>query len=77
MAMATFLASPVLGNLSDRFGRRRVLLLSLAGLAADYALLTIVDTLPWLFLARALSGIFGGSYAAAMAAVRAWKARKR
>lgn len=69
MAMATFLASPVLGNLSDRFGRRRVLLLSLAGLAADYALLTIVDTLPWLFLARALSGIFGGSYAAAMAAI--------
>ncbi|MGX5713883.1 MFS transporter [Sphingopyxis terrae subsp. ummariensis] len=69
MAVATFLASPVLGNLSDRFGRRRVLLLSLAGLAADYALLTIVDTLPWLFVARALSGIFGGSYAAAMAAI--------
>ncbi|MBD3746910.1 MAG: MFS transporter [Sphingopyxis terrae] len=69
MAAATFLASPVLGNLSDRFGRRRVLLLSLAGLTADYALLTIVDTLPWLFVARALSGIFGGSYAAAMAAI--------
>ena len=42
MAVATFLASPVLGNLSDRFGRRRVLLLSLAGLTIDYALLTIV-----------------------------------
>ena len=69
MAVATFLASPLLGNLSDRFGRRRVLLLSLAGLAADYALLTVVDTLPWLFIARALSGIFGGSYAAAMAAI--------
>ena len=69
MAVATFLASPILGNLSDRFGRRRVLLLSLAGLAADYVLLTVVDTLPWLFVARALSGIFGGSYAAAQAAI--------
>src|SRR3546814_12342954 len=61
MAVATFLASPVLGNLSDHFGRRRVLLLALGGLAIDYALLTIVETLPWLFVARALSGIFGGS----------------
>ncbi|NIJ38658.1 DHA1 family tetracycline resistance protein-like MFS transporter [Sphingopyxis panaciterrae] len=69
MAVATFIASPVLGNLSDRFGRRRVLLLALGGLAVDYALLTIVQTLPWLFIARALSGIFGGSYAAAQAAI--------
>ena len=69
MAVATFVASPILGNLSDRFGRRRVLLLSLAGLAADYILLTVVHTLPWLFIARALSGIFGGSFAAAQAAI--------
>lgn len=69
MASATFIASPFLGNLSDRFGRRRVLLLSLGGLAIDYALLTIVDTLPWLFVARALSGVFGGSFAAAQAAI--------
>lgn len=69
MAVATFLASPVLGNLSDHFGRRRVLLLALGGLAVDYALLTIVETLPWLFIARALSGVFGGSYAAAQAAI--------
>ncbi|WP_033075182.1 tetracycline resistance MFS efflux pump [Sphingopyxis sp. MWB1] len=69
MAVATFIASPLLGNLSDHFGRRRILLLSLAGLAIDYALLTIVETLPWLFVARALSGIFGGSYAAAQAAI--------
>ncbi|WP_411340255.1 MFS transporter [Sphingopyxis sp. J-6] len=69
MAVATFVASPVLGNLSDRFGRRRVLLLALGGLAVDYALLTVVETLPWLFIARALSGIFGGSYAAAQAAI--------
>lgn len=69
MAAATFIASSVLGNLSDRFGRRRVLLLALGGLAVDYALLTVVQTLPWLFVARALSGIFGGSYAAAQAAI--------
>src|SRR3546814_21175252 len=54
MALATFLASPLLGNLSDHIGRRRVLLLSLAGLAAAYALLVVVDTVPWLFIARAL-----------------------
>ncbi len=69
MAIATFLASPVLGNLSDHYGRRRILLLALGGLAVDYALLTVVETLPWLFVARALSGIFGGSYAAAQAAI--------
>lgn len=69
MAVATFIASPLLGNLSDRFGRRRVLLLALGGLALDYALLIVVETLPWLFVARALSGIFGGSYAAAQAAI--------
>src|SRR3546814_16534854 len=68
-AVATFLASPLLGNLSDRFGRRRVLLLALAGLATDYALLVVVDTMPWLFVARALSGLFGGRYAAAPAAI--------
>ena len=64
------LASPVLGNLSDHFGRRRILLLALGGLAVDYVLLTIIETLPWLFVARALSGIFGGSYAAAQAGDR-------
>src|SRR3546814_12430750 len=71
MAVATFLASPLLGNLSDRFGRRRVLLLALAGLATNYSLLVVVDTLPWLFVARALSGLLGGSVAAAPAAFAA------
>lgn len=69
MALATFFSAPVLGNLSDAFGRRTVLLLSLAGLAIDYVLLVVVDTLPLLFLARVISGIFGGSYAAAQAAI--------
>src|SRR3546814_19861931 len=68
MAVATLLASPVLGNLSDHFGRRRALLLALGGLAIDYALLTIVVTQPWLFAPRQVSGIFGGRLAAAQAA---------
>ncbi len=69
MAMGTFFAAPVLGNLSDAFGRRRVLLLSLGGLTVDYLLLVVVGTLPLLFIARIISGILGGSYAAAQAAI--------
>jgi MFS transporter, DHA1 family, tetracycline resistance protein len=69
MAICTFIAAPVLGNLSDRFGRRPVLLISLGGLAVDYVLLALANTLPLFFLARAISGIFGGSFAAAQAAI--------
>ena len=69
MAVATFFAAPVLGNLSDAYGRRRVLLLSLGGLTIDYLLLAVVQTLPLLFIARIVSGVFGGSYAAAQAAI--------
>ncbi len=68
-ALATFFAAPILGNLSDAFGRRTVLLLALAGLTVDYILLSITATLPLLIAARMLSGIFGGSYAAAQAAI--------
>jgi MFS transporter, DHA1 family, tetracycline resistance protein len=69
MALATFFAAPVLGNLSDAFGRRRVLLISIGGLFVDYVLLAFVSTLPLLFLARIISGIFGGSFAPAQAAI--------
>lgn len=69
MAVATFFAAPVLGNLSDRYGRRPVLLIALGGLAVDYLLLAVAHTLPLLFVARALSGVFGGSYAPAQAAI--------
>ena len=62
MAMATFFAAPVLGGLSDAYGRRRVLLLALAGLALDYLLLAVAHTLPLIFIGRTISGIFGGSY---------------
>lgn len=69
MALASFIAAPVLGNLSDAFGRRRVLLISLAGLAADYVLLAVAQTVPLIFLGRVLSGLFGGSFGPAQAAM--------
>lgn len=69
MALAAFFAAPVLGNLSDAYGRRRVLLVALSGLAVDYVLLAIADTLPLVFAGRVLSGLFGGSYAPAQAAI--------
>jgi MFS transporter, DHA1 family, tetracycline resistance protein len=69
MAIASFLAAPVLGNLSDAYGRRRVLLIALAGLGLDYLLLAVAQTLPLIFLGRVLSGLFGGSFAPAQAAL--------
>jgi DHA1 family tetracycline resistance protein-like MFS transporter len=69
MALAAFFAAPVLGGLSDAYGRRRVLLIALAGLVSDYLLLAFANTLPLVFLGRVLSGLFGGSYAPAQAAI--------
>lgn len=69
IAVAAFFAAPVLGNMSDRFGRRPVLLIALGGLAIDYLLLAVANTLPLVFLGRVLSGAFGGSYAPAQAAI--------
>ncbi len=69
MAVASFFSAPVLGNLSDAYGRRPVLLASLGALALDYLLLAVAHTLPLIFIGRVLSGVFGGSYAPAMAAV--------
>ncbi len=69
MAVAAFVAAPVMGNLSDRFGRRPVLLMALAGLAIDYLLLALAHTLPLIFIGRILSGLFGGSYGPAQAAI--------
>ncbi len=69
MALASFFAAPVLGGLSDRFGRRPVLLIALGGLAVDFLLLAVANTLPLIFIGRVLSGLFGGSYAPAQAAI--------
>ncbi|GAO40455.1 putative major facilitator superfamily transporter [Sphingomonas changbaiensis NBRC 104936] len=69
IAVATFFAAPVLGNLSDRFGRRPVLLIALAGMAIDYLLLAVAGTIWLIFIGRVLSGALGGSYAPAQAAI--------
>ena len=68
-AIAQFVCGPIIGNLSDRFGRRPVLLGALAGLCADYLLLSVASTLPLFFVGRAIGGILGGSYGPAQAAL--------
>lgn len=59
-ALMQFLGSPVLGALSDRFGRRPVILISLAGAAIDYVVMALAPTLAWLFVARAIAGVTAG-----------------
>lgn len=62
-----FIFAPVLGNLSDRYGRRPVLLLALLFTGLDYILLALAPNMLWLFIGRLLSGIFGASFTAATA----------
>ena len=69
MAAASFIAAPVLGNLSDALGRRKVLLISLAGLAANYLVLALAGSVAMIIFGRVLTGLFGGSYGPAQAAV--------
>lgn len=64
-ATAQFIFSPVLGNLSDRFGRRPVLLISLFGFSLDYMLLALAPNITWLFIGRTLAGIMGASFTTA------------
>jgi MFS transporter, DHA1 family, tetracycline resistance protein len=64
-ALMQVLFAPILGALSDRFGRRVVLLSSLFGAALDYLLLAFAPTLGWLFIGRVLAGITGASYSTA------------
>ncbi len=66
-ALMQFLASPVLGALSDRFGRRPVVLLSNLGLGVDYVLMALAPSLSWLFVGRVISGITAASYPTASA----------
>ena len=56
-ALMQFIFSPVVGMLSDRYGRRPVLLLSLFGAGIDYILLSFAPTLAWLFVGRIVAGI--------------------
>lgn len=64
---AQFVSAPLLGRLSDRIGRRPILLLSLAGSSLSLALSGIAQSLEVLLLARSLAGLFGGSIATAQA----------
>ena len=62
-----FIFAPILGGLSDKFGRRPVLLLALLGLSIDCVLQAWAPTIAWLFLGRILAGILGASYTTASA----------
>ena len=66
-AIAQFLFSPVIGNLSDRFGRRPVLLSSLFGFGIDYIILALAPSYGWLFIGRVIAGITGASFTTATA----------
>jgi DHA1 family tetracycline resistance protein-like MFS transporter len=66
-ALMQFLCSPLLGSLSDRFGRRPVILISLLGSGLDYFLLALAPNIGWFFAARIISGVTGANFGAATA----------
>lgn len=66
-ALMQFLCAPIMGGLSDRFGRRPVLLASLFGFGIDYALMSIAPTLSLLFVGRIVAGMMGASFTTAAA----------
>jgi DHA1 family tetracycline resistance protein-like MFS transporter len=66
-AIMQFVWAPVLGNLSDRFGRRPVLLFSLFGFGVDYLFLAFAPSYAWLFVGRTVAGITGASITTASA----------
>ncbi len=66
-AAVQFLCAPLIGNLSDRFGRRVVLLMSLFAFGCDYLLMGFAPTLSWLFVGRFIAGIAGATYSPAYA----------
>lgn len=66
-ALMQFIFSPVLGNLSDAYGRRPVILSSLLGAGLDYVMMALAPNLKWLFVGRVISGITGANITAANA----------
>ncbi|MDG3584116.1 TCR/Tet family MFS transporter [Galbibacter pacificus] len=68
-ALMQFVFAPVLGNLSDRHGRRIVLLISLLGFAIDCLFLAFAQHIIWLFIGRFIAGIAGASYSVASACI--------
>jgi len=63
-ALMQFVFSPILGSLSDKFGRRPVILFSLLGSGLDYFAMALAPSLPWLFVTRAINGITGANITA-------------
>jgi DHA1 family tetracycline resistance protein-like MFS transporter len=68
-ALLQFICAPVLGNLSDRYGRRRVLLIAIGALGVDYIIMGLAPTIGWLFIGRSISGVAGASFTPAYAYV--------
>lgn len=68
-SLAQFVAAPVIGMLSDRFGRRPVILISVFGLAFDMVVMALAPSVGWLLVGRILCGLTAGAQAAAMAYV--------
>lgn len=66
-ALMQFVGSPLLGSLSDRFGRRRIILIATAGSALDYVIMANAPTLSWLVVARIIAGLTAGIMATANA----------
>ena len=66
-SLMQFIFAPLLGSLSDRFGRRRVILVSLFGSGLDYFLLAVAPNLAWFFAGRIIAGITGANISAASA----------
>ncbi len=59
-ALMQFVGSPIMGSLSDRFGRRRIILIATAGSAIDYVIMANAPNLSWLFVARIIAGFTAG-----------------
>src|SRR5215510_14763190 len=66
-SLCQFIAAPFWGRLSDRFGRRPILMSSMIGAASSYVMLAYADSPAWLFASRALGGFMGGNISAAFA----------
>ena len=66
-AITQFVFSPIIGNLSDKFGRRPIILVSLFAFGLDYILLALAPTITWLFIGRIIAGISGASITTASA----------
>ncbi len=66
-AATQFICAPILGNLSDKYGRRPVLLFSLFGFGIDYIFMALAPTYAWLFIGRIIAGITGSSFTTAAA----------